>query len=246
MPVAIVTGGSRGLGEALVAGLLERGWSVVTDARDADVLAATADHLRAPSVGFHVDATRGGAPVGVRVTVPGDVTDAEHRRELVVGATALGPLGLVVNNAGGLGPSPLPNLAGYPLDALSELFEVNVAAPLALIQEALPALRAAGGVIVNITSDAGVEGYPGWGGYGATKAALDQVSRVLAAEEPEVAVYAIDPGDLRTQMHQDAFPGEDISDRPPPEESVPGLLALIEGDLPSGTYRARELAGVRA
>jgi NAD(P)-dependent dehydrogenase (short-subunit alcohol dehydrogenase family) len=176
----------------------------------------------------------------VLVTVPGDVTDAEHRRELLAGATALGPLGLVVNNAGGLGPSPLPNLAGYPLDALSELFEVNVAAPLALIQEALPALRAAGGVIVNITSDAGVEGYPGWGGYGATKAALDQISRVLAAEEPEVAVYAIDPGDLRTQMHQDAFPGEDISDRPLPATSVPGILANVEQRPPSGRYQARE------
>ena len=228
MPVAIVTGGSRGLGEALVAGLLERGWSVVTDARDPAALAATADQLRATASG------------GLLVAVPGDVTDAEHRRELVTAATGLGPLGLVVNNAGGLGPSPLPNLAGYSLDALSELFEVNVAAPLALIQEALPALRAARGVIVNITSDAGVEAYPGWGGYGATKAALDQVSRVLAAEEPEVAVYAIDPGDLRTQMHQDAFPGEDISDRPLPATSVPGVLAIVEERPPSGRYQARE------
>ena len=240
MPVAIVTGGSRGLGEALVAGLLERGWSVVTDARDAGVLAATADHIRATSAGSRVDATRGGAPAGVLVTVPGDVADAAHRRDLVATATALGPLGLIVNNAGGLGPSPLPNLAGYPLDSLSALFEVNVTAPLALIQEGLPALRAARGVIVNITSDAGVEGYPGWGGYGATKAALDQVSRVLAAEEPEVAVYAIDPGDLRTQMHQDAFPGEDISDRPLPATSVPGILAIVEQRPPSGRYRARE------
>ena len=240
MPVAIVTGGSRGLGEALVAGLLERGWSVVTDARDADALAATTDHLRAASAGLHVGSTPGGAPAGALMAVSGDVTDGDHRRELVTAATALGPLGLVVNNASGLGPSPLPSLAGYPLAALSELFEVNVAAPLALIQEALPALRAARGVIVNITSDAGVEGYPGWGGYGATKAALDQVSRVLAAEEPEVAVYAIDPGDLRTQMHQDAFPGEDISDRPLPATSVPGILAIVEQRPPSGRYQARE------
>ena len=225
MPVAIVTGGSRGLGEALAAGLLDRGWSVVTDARDAGALAATADRLRA---------------AGVLVALPGDVTDAGHRRELVAAATALGPLGLVVNNAGGLGPSPLPNLADYPLEPLSELFDANVTAPLALIQEALPALRAAGGVIVNITSDAGVEGYPGWGGYGATKAALDQLTRVLAAEEPDVAVYAIDPGDLRTRMHQDAFPGEDISDRPLPETSVPGILAIVDQRPASGRYQARE------
>jgi NAD(P)-dependent dehydrogenase (short-subunit alcohol dehydrogenase family) len=241
MPVAIVTGGSRGLGEALVAGLLERGWSVVTDARDDGALAATAHRLRATSSPSQAGATRGGAAAGVLVAVPGDVTDARHRRELVAAATALGPLGLVVNNAGGLGPSPLPNLAGYPVDALSELFEVNVAAPLALVQEALPALRSAGGVIVNITSDAGVEGYPGWGGYGATKAALDQVSRVLAAEEPDVAVYAIDPGDLRTRMHQDAFPGEDISDRPLPEASIPGLRGLVEGPFPSGRYQVSDV-----
>ena len=143
----------------------------------------------------------------------------------------------LVNNAGGLGPSPLPALADYPLGALADLFAVNVVAPLGLIQDALPHL-AAGAVVVDITSDASVEAYEGWGGYGATKAALDHVGRVLAAEHPDLRVLSIDPGDMRTQMHQDAFPGEDISDRPPPEASVPGILALVDGDRPSGRYQA--------
>jgi NAD(P)-dependent dehydrogenase (short-subunit alcohol dehydrogenase family) len=218
---AIVTGGSRGLGRALVAGLADQGWRVVTDARDAHALrTATAD------LGRRV------------VAVPGDITDSWHRSELV---TAAGErIDLVVNNAGGLGPSPLPPLAAYPPDALAALFTVNVVAPLALIQEALPKL-AAGGVIVNVTSDASVEAYEGWGGYGATKAALDHVGRVLAVERPDVRVLTIDPGDMRTQMHQDAFPGEDISDRPAPEASVPAILALVGGDHPSGRYRASEV-----
>src|SRR6266566_4628018 len=150
---------------------------------------------------------------------------------------------LVVSNASLLGPSPQPSLADYPLDELARVYEVNVFAPLALVQLALPRL-APGAAIAHVTSDAAVEPYEGWGGYGSSKAALEQLSAILAAEHPEMRVYAVDPGDMRTQMHQDAFPGEDISDRPPPEESVPGLLALIEGELPSGRYRARELAGV--
>ncbi len=218
---AIVTGGSRGLGRALVAGLAERGWRVVTDARDADALrAATAD------LGRRV------------VAVPGDVTDSWHRSALV---TAAGDrIDLVVNNAGGLGPSPLPAVAVYPLDELAALFAVNVVAPLALIQEALPRL-APDGVVVDITSDASVEAYEGWGGYGATKAALDHLGRVLAVERPDLRVLTIDPGDMRTQMHQDAFPGEDISDRPLPEASVPAIIALVEGDQPSGRYRAGDV-----
>jgi NAD(P)-dependent dehydrogenase (short-subunit alcohol dehydrogenase family) len=218
---AIVTGGSRGLGLALVRALAEDGWRVVTDGRDPATLAA---------------ATAGLAGVSA---VPGDVTDAAHRARLVAAAGDV--IDLVVNNAGGLGPSPLPPLADYPLDALGELFTVNVVAPLGLIQEVLPHLPP-GAVVVDVTSDASVEGYPGWGGYGATKAALDQLGRVLAAEHPELRVLTIDPGDMRTQMHQDAFPGEDISDRPPPEDSVPGILALIEGDAPSGRYRASDVA----
>jgi NAD(P)-dependent dehydrogenase (short-subunit alcohol dehydrogenase family) len=225
MPVAIVTGASRGLGFALVRALAERGWRVVADARDAEALGDAVGDLE-----------------GV-LALPGDVTDEWHRGALV--AAAGRPIDLLVNNAGALGPSPQPALAAYPLAELRRVYEANVFAPLALVQAALPSL-AAGAAIVNVTSDAAVEPYEGWGGYGSTKAALDQLTAILAAEHPHLRIYAADPGDMRTQMHQDAFPGEDISDRPLPEESVPGLLALIEGSLPSGRYRARELAGVPA
>ena len=219
---AIVTGGSRGLGRALVEALAAAGWNVVTDGRDGAALDAAVDRL-----GDHV------------VGVPGDVTDPDHRAALVTAATQLGGgVDLLVNNAGGLGPSPLPSLANYPLDALAELFAVNVVAPLGLIQAALPSLVERRGTVVDITSDASVEAYEGWGGYGSTKAALDHLGRVLAAEHPELRVLTIDPGDMRTQMHQDAFPGEDISDRPLPEAAVPGVMALIEGPERSGRHRA--------
>jgi len=187
-----------------------------------------------------------GVPDGLAgevVTVEGDVADAAHRRALVEASG--GRVDLLVNNASALGPSPLPALAEYPLDALEQVYRVNALAPLALVQLALP-LMPAGGRILNVSSDAAVEAYEGWGGYGSSKAALEQLSGVLAAEHPELRVYTVDPGDMRTQMQQDAFPGEDISDRPPPEQSVPGLLALIEGDLPSGRYAARELAAAAA
>jgi NAD(P)-dependent dehydrogenase (short-subunit alcohol dehydrogenase family) len=225
MPVAIVTGASRGLGLALVRALAERGWRVVVDARDAQALAEAVGELE-----------------GV-VAIPGDVTDDWHRRALV--AAAGERIDLLVNNAGALGPSPQPALAAYPLSELRRVYEANVFAPLALVQAALPSL-AAGAAILNVTSDAAVEPYEGWGGYGSTKAALEQLTAILAAEHPPFRIYAVDPGDMRTQMHQDAFPGEDISDRPLPEESVPGLLVLIEGSLPSGRYRSCELAGVPA
>jgi NAD(P)-dependent dehydrogenase (short-subunit alcohol dehydrogenase family) len=172
------------------------------------------------------------------IAIPGDVSDAWHREALVDAAGA--PLDLLVNNASVLGPSPQPALADYPLRELERVYRVNVLAPLALTQLALPNLRR-GGTIVNLTSDAAIEPYEGWGGYGSSKAALEQLSAILAAERPELRVYAVDPGDMRTRMHQEAFPGEDISDRPEPELSVPGLLELIEGDLPSGRYRAREI-----
>ena len=175
------------------------------------------------------------------VAIPGDVSNPGHRAQLAAAVQELGRLDLLVNNASLLGPSPQPSLADYPLDVLERVYRVNVVGPLALIQLFLPALRATGGRILNVTSDAGVEGYEGWGGYGSSKAALEQLSRVLAAEESGVRVYWVDPGDMKTQMHQEAFPGEDISDRAPPEASVPGLLRLIEGDLPSGRYRAADL-----
>jgi len=226
MGVAIVTGASRGLGEALARGLAGRGWSLVLDARRAEALQAVADEL---------------APLAKLVAIPGDVADARHRAALVAAAADLGGLDLLVNNASLLGPSPQPRLADYPLDVYEDVYRVNVVAPLALAQAALPLLRRSRGRIVNVTSDAAVEGYEGWGGYGSSKAALEQLSNVLAAEHPELRIYWVDPGDMRTQMHQEAFPGEDISDRPPPEESVPAVLRLVEGDLPSGRYRAREL-----
>ena len=221
----IVTGASRGLGLALTRALAERGWELVVDGRDAAALRAAVADL--PGV----------------VAVPGDVADPEHRSQLLEAAGD--SLDLLVNNASSLGPTPLPPLSIYPLDELRRLYEVNVVGPLALAQLVLPRLRA-GGRIVNITSDAAVEPYETWGGYGSSKAALAQLTAILGAEQPALRVYAVDPGDMRTQMQQDAFPGEDISDRPPPEESVPGLLALIAGDLASGAYRARELVGASA
>jgi NAD(P)-dependent dehydrogenase (short-subunit alcohol dehydrogenase family) len=223
MLVAIVTGASRGLGLPLARALSERGWRLIVDARGGEALRA---------------ATGGLENV---VAIPGDLADPAHRRSIV--EVAGERIDLVVNNASLLGPSPQPALADYPLRELRRVYEVNVVAPLALVQLALRRLHA-GAAILNITSDAAVEPYEGWGGYGSSKAALDQLTAILAAEHPELRIYAVDPGDMRTQMHQDAFPGEDISDRPAPEASVPGLLALIEGSLPSGRYRARELAAV--
>ena len=219
-PVAIVTGASRGLGLALARSLSERGWRQVVDARGADDLHRTA------------------APLPGVTAFAGDVTDDRHRRALV--AATGGRLDLLVNNASALGPSPRPALADFPLDELARVYEVDVLAPLALVQLALPLLRP-GSAIVNVTSDAAREPYPGWGGYGSAKAALEQLTAVLAAEHPRLGVYTFDPGDMRTALHQEAFPGEDISDRPPPELSVPGLLELIETRPASGRYSAAEL-----
>lgn len=229
MGTALITGASRGLGRALALSLAGDAWSLVVDGRDPAALDAVAGELLAAGAGE------------VRA-LPGDVADPAHRRALATSVVQLGGLDVLVNNAGTLGPSPLPPLAAYPLDALGQALVVNVLAPLALVQETLPLLRRTGGRILNITSDAAVEAYEGWGGYGASKAALEQLSAVLGVEEPGVRVYAVDPGDMRTRMHQDAFPGEDISDRPPPEAAVPGLRRLIEENLPSGRYRAGELA----
>jgi NAD(P)-dependent dehydrogenase (short-subunit alcohol dehydrogenase family) len=224
-PIAMVTGASRGLGRALAAGLAREGYDLIIDARDAPALDAAASQIRA---------------AGGRVTaIPGDVTDPAHRAALA--HAAAGRLDLLVNNAGTLGASPLPALADYPVGELRAAFEANVIAPIALTQLVLPALRARGGAVLNITSDAAVEAYAGWGGYGAAKAALEQASNVLSAEELAVRVWWADPGDLRTDMHQLAFPGEDISDRPLPEQIVPAFLRLITQRLPSGRYRAAHL-----
>ena len=223
---AVITGASRGLGLALARGLAAEGWSLVIDARDADALRYAALCL----------------PTGTAVTVlPGDVTDPAHREALRRAADDLGGPDLLINNAGTLGASPLPAIADYPVAELRAAFEVNVLAPIALTQLLLPGLRRRGGAVLNVTSDAAVEAYAGWGGYGAAKAALEQASNVLAAEESLVRVWWVDPGDLRTRMQQEAFPDEDISDRPLPDAVIPAFARLITERLPSGRYRAAEL-----
>ena len=226
-PVALVTGGSQGLGLALARALADAGWRVVVDARSADVLAAAVEGL--PGV----------------IAVPGDVTDAGHRAELAASVAGLGRLDLLVHNASALTgtdrPTPLPPLAQHPVPELERIYAVNVVAPLALTQLLLDELHATGGTIVAVSSDAAVEAYPGWGGYGSSKAALDQLVAVLGAENRDLHVYAVDPGDMNTAMHQRAFPGEDISDRPLPGTVVPALLRLAGQQLPSGRYRAADL-----
>lgn len=222
---ALITGASRGLGLALARQLAQRNWNLIIDARGTEAL----------------EAARAELALSTRVVaISGDVTDAAHRQALVEAVRSVDPLDALVNNASLLGPSPQPMLLEYPLDILEHVYRTNVIAPLALIQILQQNVKP-GACIINITSDAGVEGYAGWGGYGSSKAALEQLSHILAAEVPQLRVYWVDPGDMRTQMHQEAFPGEDISDRPLPEESVPGLIALIAGTYPSGRYAAREL-----
>ena len=221
---ALVTGASRGLGLALARRLAREGWTLIIDARLEDALesarAELSEHTRV-------------------VAIPGDVTDPEHRRMLAEATREAGGLDALVNNASTLGPSPQPALLEYPIDRLEEVYRTNAIAPLALVQAVRDGLKA-GAHIVNITSDAAIEPYEGWGGYGSSKAALEQLSAILAAENPDLRVYHVDPGDMRTRMHQEAFPDEDISDRPPPEESVPGLLELLTDDLPSGRYQAQD------
>ena len=224
----LITGASRGLGLALARSLAARGWRLIIDARGAGALeAARAELARTTTV----------------TAIAGDVADPVHRRALADAARDGGGIDAIVNNASVLGPSPQPRLLDYPLNTLEDVYRVNVFAPLALIQEihARDALRD-GGCIINVTSDAAVEPYEGWGGYGSSKAALEQLTAILAAEVPSARVYRVDPGDMNTQMHQEAFPGEDISDRPPPADSVPGIIALIESDAPSGRYAARAVA----
>jgi NAD(P)-dependent dehydrogenase (short-subunit alcohol dehydrogenase family) len=225
---ALITGGSRGLGLALARQLAADGWNLVVDARDAEALERARREIDS-------------AGPGTVIALAGDIVDPVHVVALVNAAAGQGGFELLVNNAGTLGPSPLPHVAWLRTGDLERILRTNVVAPLRLVQAALPHLRKAQGAIVNLTSDAAVEGYEGWGGYGASKAALEQLSRVLAAEETDVRVVWVDPGDMRTQMHQDAFPGDDISDRPTPESRVPGLLRIIDERRPSGRYRVEDL-----
>ena len=230
-PVVVITGASRGLGRALAGALAAEGYQLIIDARDGRALEATAAELRA----LH------DLPERAVLTLPGDITDPGHRAALADAAAAAGGASLLINNAGTLGASPLPALADYPVADLRASFEVNAIAPVALTQLFLPGLRRLGGAVLSVTSDAAVEAYAGWGGYGAAKAALEQACHVLAAEEPAVRVWWVDPGDMRTYMHQQAYPGEDISDRPLPEAVIPGFLRLITERMPSGRYRAPDL-----
>ena len=226
MPVAIVTGASRGLGRALARALADRGWTLILDARGGDALEQVRAELASRTE---------------VVALAGDVAEGSHRRQLASAARRAGGLDLLVNNASRLGPSPRPTLAAYPLEELRRVYAVNLFAPLALTQLVLPLLQDSRGAVLNVTSDAAVEAYEGWGGYGSSKAALEHLSAILAVEQPRLRVWWFDPGDMNTQMHQEAFPGEDISDRPPPEDSVAGLLHLIENRPPSGRYRAHAL-----
>jgi NAD(P)-dependent dehydrogenase (short-subunit alcohol dehydrogenase family) len=227
MSVAIITGASRGFGRALATSLARDGWSLGIDARRPEELEKVRSQL--VSLGAEVTA------------IPGDVGSGDHRAHLIAAAEAFGSLDLLVNNASTLGPSPLPALERYNIDELRGVFEVNTLAPLALIQLALPMLKQSQGMIVSLSSDAAVEAYEGWGGYGSSKTALDHLHRVLAEEIGDVRFYSFDPGDMRTAMHQDAFPGEDISDRPEPETVVPALRSLLGSRAPSGRYRAVDL-----
>jgi len=227
---ALITGASRGLGLALARALATDGWQLVIDARGA------------------ADLEQAAAELGERTTVvalAGDVGDEAHRQALASAATELGGLDALVHNASILGPSPQPALADYPLEVLERVYAVNTLGPLRLTQLLLGHLQP-GARVLAVTSDAAVEAYEGWGGYGSSKAALEQLAAVLGAERPDLRVYRVDPGDMNTRLQAEAFPGEDVSDRPPPEDSVPGLLRLLDGELPSGRYQARALvaAGV--
>lgn len=232
MSTALITGASRGFGRALALGLAADGWDLVIDARGPAALEDTAGGAK--HLGASIEA------------VPGDIADSDHRRRLVRAAVKRGGLDLLVNNAGALGPSPLPRIEHTEVDALADLLSVNVLAPLALVQEALPLLRERSGTVVAVTSDAAKEAYEGWGGYGASKAAFEQLHHVLAAEEPGITVVRFDPGDMRTRMHQEAYPGEDISDRPEPEIAAGALRHLLATGPASGRYRAADILELSA
>ena len=228
MPVALITGASRGFGRAVAESLAREGWNLTLDGRDAAALESAAAGLRAAVPDVTVEA------------VAGDVTDPDHRIALGEAARKLGRLDLLINNASTLGVSPLVPLVEFPIAKMPDVFRTNIAAPLLVLQEVLPLLQDVNGTVINISSDAAVEAYEGWGLYGASKAALDHLTRVLAVENPGLRFYSFDPGDMRTQMHQDAYFGEDISDRPLPESVAPALLRLLSEKPASGRYTAAQ------
>jgi NAD(P)-dependent dehydrogenase (short-subunit alcohol dehydrogenase family) len=222
---ALITGASRGLGLAVARALAQQGWQLIINARGE---AAMQDALTEMGLLTRVTA------------VSGDISDPLHRDALAAAAKTMGGVDAVINNAGSLGVTPLPPLLDYPLDELTTLFHVNVTAQLGVLQALRHQLKPHA-TIINVTSDAAVSAYEGWGGYGASKRALEQLTAVFAAENRSWRVYTVDPGDMRTQMHQEAFPGEDISDRPLPERSVPGFLALLNGNYANGRYQAQSM-----
>ena len=222
---ALITGASKGLGLAIARALAKRGWNLIITAREKAKLQAVRNDL---------------AQITHVAAIAGDVIDPAHREHLAVLARGHSGLDALINNAGALGPSPQPNLLDYPLDVMEHVLRTNVIAPLGVIQALRSDLKP-GARVINVTSDAGVNAYAGWGGYGASKAALEHLSAILSAENPELKLYWVDPGDMRTDMHQAAYPGEDISDRPLPESRVPGFVTLLEGDLPAGRYVASEI-----
>lgn len=227
MPTAVITGASRGLGAAVAHALAARRWHLIVDARDGAALHRMVDEL---------------PHGGTVVSIAGDVRDPDHQRAIQTAVAERGGLDLLLNNASSLGPSPRPTVAATPIEAARQVLEVNTLAPLALTQQLLEPLRTADGVLINVTSDVAIEALPGWGIYSASKAALEQLTAVLAEEEPRLPIYLFDPGDLRTTMHQEAFPDEDISDRPLPEEVVPALLRLLDERPASDRYQASDLA----
>lgn len=222
---ALITGASRGLGFALAKTLAHKGWNLIITGRGADALLTAQKELEKFTT---VDA------------ISGDIIDEIHLLQLPDRVAKFGGLDLIVNNASTLGVSPQPKLLAYPIEVIHSIFHTNVIAPLSLLQKLQNHLKP-DAQIINISSDAGVEAYEGWGGYGSSKAALEHLSATLAKENPQWKVYWVDPGDMRTQMHQDAFPGEDITDRPLAEASVPGFIKLIEGNYPSGRYISNHL-----
>jgi NAD(P)-dependent dehydrogenase (short-subunit alcohol dehydrogenase family) len=225
-PLALVTGGSAGLGRALVHALHDRGWAVITDGRDASRLA---------------EATRDLDDVEA---IPGDVADADHRQDLVDAVRRTDPdhgLDLLVHNASTLGPLPMPHLRHLETDSLAAIWDTNAGAPHALTRRLVDDLATAGGILLSLSSDAAVQHYPCWGGYGAAKAALDHLTLTFG-EETGVTAYVVDPGDMDTQMHRDAEPGEDLSHLPKPATVVPHLLALLDRRPAAGRYRAADVA----
>jgi NAD(P)-dependent dehydrogenase (short-subunit alcohol dehydrogenase family) len=224
---ALITGASKGLGYALAEHLAQNGWNLLINARNAKQLLEARNHLE---------------QFTKVIAISGDVRDELHLLQLAeaLESNQWQP-DLVVNNASALGVSPMPHLLDHPVEDLHVIFHTNMIAPISLLQKVKPYLKS-DATIINVSSDAGAGAYETWGAYGGSKAGLDHMTDILAKEYPAWRFYAFDPGDMRTEMHQAAFPGQDISDRPlPTEQAVPAIIRLIENELPGGRYTASAL-----